>query len=453
MTPCVAGDASAVCGTLRVLEDRSNPASRRIDVRVAVIPAVAAVPKADPLFPLDGGPGQAATEDLGWTASVFDGIHAERDIVLVDQRGTGGSNRLVVADAPDTTGLTEAEATKKIQAWRDKVLADLPADPRFYTTSAAMDDLDEVRAALGYETINLYGPSYGATAALYYLRQHEDRVRAVVLDGGTLLDVPIFERVAPNSQHALDVVLRRCAADSACHAAFPDLSGDLATALTRVQQHPVTTSIPAPGSNEPLVIDEMSLTGAIHGALLDVNTLGSVPLLVHAAGRGEWDRVARMIAAAMEPESATSETLLMSIEIRCSEAWARFDPIQTDRAGGNSYLRNLEVRTAEEQLVRCKYAPSAAVPADDGVPVTSDRPVLLVLGEADPQNPLPNVADAPKDFPNSMTVVVPGQAHTVAHLGCMPSIVESFIGAGTVTGLDVSCAATGVPLPPFDTSP
>jgi len=117
MTPCIAAGASAVCGTLSVLEDRANPAGRRIDLRVAVIPAVTAVPKADPLFPLDGGPGQAATEDLGWTASVFDGIHAERDIVLVDQRGTGGSNRMVVTDPPDTTGLGEAEATKKIEAW------------------------------------------------------------------------------------------------------------------------------------------------------------------------------------------------------------------------------------------------------------------------------------------------------------------------------------------------
>jgi pimeloyl-ACP methyl ester carboxylesterase len=360
---------------------------------------------------------------------------------------------LVAPPAPDTTGLTEAEATAKIEAWRDKVLAELPGDPRFYTTSAAMDDVDEVRAALGYETIDLYGPSYGATAALYYLRQHEDHVRAVVLDGGTLLDVPIFERFAPNSQHALDIVFKRCAADSACHAAYPDLPGDLATALTRLRKQPVTTSIPAPGTSEPIVIDEMFLTGAIHSALVDVHTVGSVPRLVHAAGRGDWDQVARMIAAAMEPESANSASLVMAIEIRCSEAWARFDPIETARAGRDSYLRDLEVRLAEEQSVSCNFVPAAALPANDGAPVTSDRPVLLVLGEADPQNPLSNVADAPKDFPNSVTVVVPGQAHRVAHLGCMPSIVDSFIEAGSVKGLDVTCAATGVPLPPFDASP
>ena len=213
MTPCATRDLSALCGTLQVLEDRSDPSGRRIGLRVAVIPAVATVPKADPLFPLDGGPGQAATEDLGWTASVFAGVHADRDIVLVDQRGTGGSNRLVAPEGPDIEGLPEAEATAIVEAWLKQVLAEMPGDPRFYTTSAAMDDLDEVRAALGYDRINLYGPSYGATAAQYYIRQHEDRVRAAVFDGGTLVDVPIFERIAPNSQRALDILLDRCAAE------------------------------------------------------------------------------------------------------------------------------------------------------------------------------------------------------------------------------------------------
>ena len=105
MTPCTAGGTSALCGTLRVPEDRSNPGGRQISLRVAVIPAVAPVPKPDPLFPIAGGPGGAATDDLGWTASIFRGIHEERDIVLVDQRGTGGSNRLVAPAGPDTSGL------------------------------------------------------------------------------------------------------------------------------------------------------------------------------------------------------------------------------------------------------------------------------------------------------------------------------------------------------------
>jgi len=435
-----------------VPEDRSSPAGRQIDLRVAVILAVAAVPEPDPLFPLDGGPGQAATDDLGWTASIFRGIHENRDIVLVDQRGTGGSNRLVVPEGPDDTGLSEAEKAR-IDAWLKQVLAEMSGDPRFYTTSAAMDDIDDVRSALGYDEINLYGPSYGATAAQYYIRQHEDRVRAAVLDGGTLLDVPIFERIAPNSQRALDILLDRCATDAACRKAFPDARSEFNAVMKRLRSQPVTTSIDHPWSGEPIVLDALAFAGAIHGGLVNEPMMGQLPRFIHAAYEGEWDQVAQAIAVAAGPMTADTESLVMSAVIRCSEGWARFDPAETARLGAGSYLRDVEVAIAEDQARMCTYAPAGIVAADDRQPVTSDVPVLLILGEADPQNPPANVADAASELPNSLTVVAPGHAHTVGHLGCMPSIVDSFIDAGTVDGLDVSCVATGVPLPPFQTSP
>jgi pimeloyl-ACP methyl ester carboxylesterase len=414
-----------VCGVLRVPEDRSNPTGREIDLRVAVIPAIAAMPKGDPLFPLDGGPGQAATEDLSWTASVFSGIHSDRDIVLVDQRGTGGSNRLTAPDPPDLSGLSEADAAATMDAWLKQVLAEMPGDPRFYTTSVAMDDVDDVRAALGYGSIDLYGPSYGATAAQYYLRQHEEHVRAVVLDAGTLLDVPILERIAPNSQRALDILFERCAADTACRGAFPDLRSEFAAVMKRLSGHPVMTSVSHPWTGDPIVIDTMAFAAAVHGALVDVRFLGELPGLIHAAHQGSWHVVAEAIAAAAGPKTADRSQLVMSIVIRCSEGWARFNPAETARMGTGSYLRGVEVAIAKDQATGCRYAPPGIVSADDAKGMTSDVPMLLILGEADPQNPPANVADAPSQFPNSRTVVVPGQAHTVGHLGCMPSIVES----------------------------
>ena len=453
MTPCTAGGTSALCGTLRVPEDRSNPTGRQISLRVALIPAVAPAPKPDPLFPIDGGPGGAATDDLGWTASVFRGIHEDRDIVLVDQRGTGGSNRLVAPAGPDTTGLSDAESKARIDAWVKEVLAALPGDPRFYTTSVAMDDLDDVRAALGYDQINLYGPSYGATAAQYYLRQHEDRVRTVVLDGGTLLDVPIFERIAANSQRALDILFDRCAADAACDEAFPDLRTEFDQVMKRVSKRPVTTSISHPWTGEPIVIDAPTFAAAVHSGLVAETVIADLPRLIHAAYLDRWDQIGQAIALTAGPMSADTSQLVMSFVIRCSEAWARFDPAETARSGAGSYLRDVEVAIAEAQATACAYAPKAVVPADDEKAVRSDVPVLLILGGADPQNPPANVADAPRELPNNRTLVLPGHAHTVGNLGCMPSIIDSFVRAGTVDGLDVSCVSTGVPLPPFRTSP
>jgi hypothetical protein len=135
--------------------------------------------------------------------------------------------------------------------------------------------------------------------------------------------------------------------------------------------------------------------------------------------------------------------------IRCSEAWARFDPAEVARLGVGSYYLAANIRTATNLSETCRYVPSGVVPANDGEPVRGDMPVLLILGEADPQDPAANVADAPIELPRSKTVVVPGQSHTVGTRGCMPTIVAAFIRAGTVDGLDVSCAANGATPAPF----
>jgi pimeloyl-ACP methyl ester carboxylesterase len=449
MRACRLHGGAALCGTLTVAENPDDPTARQIDLNVAVIPARGPDPEPDPLFMLAGGPGGAAIDSFGWSFSTFSRLNATRDFVLVDQRGTGGSNRLVAPPSPDVTGMDEATRDATIRSWVADVRAELPGDPRFYTTSLAMDDIDAVREALGYERINLYGPSYGATAAQYYLRQHEEHVRAVVLDGGTLLDVPIFERIAANSQRALDLLFRRCVADPACQPAFPDLEAEFEAVVARLAEAPVSTPIIHPGSGEPIVFDSTTFAAGVHSALVDASFSSRLPALIHLAFLERWDAVAEAIAQANVGQAAGDDQLVMSAVIRCSEAWARYDPAEVQRLGAGSYSLDLQLEGARAQAESCRYVPDGVVPGDDAEPVRSDVPVLLVVGDADPQDPPPNVEDAPVELPNSLTVVVPGMGHTVGHLGCMPSIIVNFFEAGTVDGLDVSCAATGVPIPPF----
>jgi pimeloyl-ACP methyl ester carboxylesterase len=448
MTACGISGAQAVCGELRVPEDRANPGGRNIDLRVMVVPTASATPSPDPVFMLAGGPGGAATETFGWAPATFAGLHADRDFVFVDQRGTGGSNRLVIPSLPDLHGLSEAEITAKVQA----ALEQLPGDPRFYTTYAAMDDLDAVREALGYDKINLYGPSYGATAAQYYMRQHGDHVRAVVLDGGTLLDVPLLEQMPASSQRALEILFARCDGDTACRGAFPNLRSEFAGVLSQLNRQSVQTRTPYPHTGEPIIMDVRTFAGLVHGSLADVRRLGDLPSLIHAAYLGDWEVLARAIRAGVPPPGSDTQQLVMSQVIRCSEAWARFDPIEVARLGIGSYGREAMIQNASAQAETCRYAPAGLVPEDDARPVSSNVPTLLIVGEADPQDPPANIADAAVELPNSTTVIVPGQSHTVGHLGCMPSIIAAFIQAGSGVGLDVSCAATGVPLPPFRTT-
>lgn len=447
MRDCRLNGMRALCGTLTVPENRADPSGRRIELRVAVIPTRVPSPQADPVFLLAGGPGGAATESFAWAASTFSSVN--RDFVLVDQRGTGGSNRLVVSPPPDLDGLDGAERDAAAQAWVDETFAALPGDPRFYTTSVAMDDLDAVRAALGYDRINLYGASYGATAAQYYLRQYEFRVRTAVLDGGTLLDVPVFERIAMNTQRALDLLFDRCAADAACNDAYPDLPDEFRTIVDRLAEETVTTSVVDPWSGEPIVIDPMSFASAVHSALINADSSSRMPALLHAGFLGDWDTVAEAGVDASRGAPADRDHLAMSAVIRCSEAWARYDPDEVARLGAGTFELEAQLAEARAQAESCRFTPAGIVPENDAEPARSDVPVLLILGDADPQDPPSNVADAPVELPNSLTVVVPGHGHTVGYQGCMPSIVVDFITAGTVSGLDVSCAATDVPLPPF----
>jgi pimeloyl-ACP methyl ester carboxylesterase len=451
MGACRLNGMAALCGTLDVPEDRADPSGRWISLRVAVIPTQSRQPQPDPVFLLAGGPGGAATQSFAWAAGTFSAVN--RDFVLVDQRGTGGSNRLVVPTPPDLSGLVGAERDAAAEAWVDETLATMPGDPRFYTTSVAMDDLEAVRVALGYDRINLYGASYGATAAQYYVRQYEASVRSVVLDGGTLLDVPVFERIALNTQRALDLLFDRCAADATCSAAYPELQAEFRAIVARLANETVTTSVTDPWSGEPIVIDPVSFASAVHAGLLDANVSSRMPALLHAGFLGAWDTVAQASADAGRQAAPDRDVLAMASVIRCSEAWARYDPAEVERLGAGTFELEAQLANARMQAESCRFIPAGAVPENDADPVRSDVPVLLVLGEADPQDPPSNVTDAPAELPNSLTVVVPGQGHTVGHLGCMPSVVVAFINAGTVDDLDVSCAATGVPLPPFLTLP
>ena len=445
LLPCRIDSSAALCGALTVPENPTQPSGGTIDLRVVVVPASGPNPQPDPVFMLAGGPGGAAAESMGWTVTRFLAVHATRDIVLVDQRGTGGSNELWLPEpSPPAGGSTEAVAAY-LERWAHDAFEALGADASTYTTSVAMDDLDAVRAALGYDRINLYGASYGATAAQYYVRQHPDRVRSVVLDGATLLDVPVMELIAASSQRALDLLLARCAADRGCSTAYPNLSTELSTTLRRLGRTPVDTGVPDPFGKGTIEIDRNGFAGAVHQGLIEATTAARLPWLIHLAATGEWAAVGRAIAAtAQRPDAGI---LVMSGIIRCSEAWARFDPDETRRRSAGSYYLEAELAMARNQFAACPFAPKGIVPAEDGAPAHGDMPVLFLVGEADPQDPPENIADAASDFPNSMTVVVPGQGHTVGHLGCLPGVIDAFVLAGSTANLDTSCVGSMQPAP------
>src|SRR6187455_2270594 len=245
--PCLSseGPTDALCGTVTVFENRHTAIGRQIRLWVVVLPSLASTASDDPLFFLAGGPGQAAAQLASQIRGVFRQVQRTRDIVLVDQRGTGKSNPLNCrSSASSLREMTEGSSAALARLRR--CLEGYDADVRLYTTDIAMDDLDDVRAFLGYDRINLYGGSYGTRAALVYVRRHGEHVRAIVLDGVAPMDMRLPMYAARDAQRALDRLYDDCWHDGACRAAYPHLAERTRALMARLDANPLRVTMPHP---------------------------------------------------------------------------------------------------------------------------------------------------------------------------------------------------------------
>jgi pimeloyl-ACP methyl ester carboxylesterase len=426
-----------------------------IDLRVAVVPALLDDDRMpDPVIYLAGGPGGAAVNDWPGIGSAFRELNWRHDWLLIDQRGTGGSHRFdypnVPAEVADPS-LTDEQMEAALREWSKTALDKLDGNPRFYTTALAIDDIDEVRAALGYDKVNLYGGSYGATAVQYYLRQHGDTVRTAIMDGGSMVDVPLIELFAPNGQRALDLMFERCERDTACNEKYPDARREMHEVFDRLGTEPVTVDkITDPMTRKPVVVTQDSFAGLVRAKLLSASEAATLPRFIHRAYKGNFEDVARY-GIGIQQIGMSSAGMVMSWSIKCNEAWARYLPEEVEKQGQGTYFLGNELRNAKMSAIACKVAPKGVVLPNDGVRAQSNVPVLILNGEADPQDPPANVANAQVELPNSLSVVVPGHGHGVIQYGCMPKIAGAFVDAGTAKGLDTTCV-NDVPLPRFDLS-
>ena len=246
-------DTKVLCGAYDVFEDRAAQAGRKIPLSIVVLPALDSKPAPDPVFFLSGGPGQGAAKIASaGEDSLMSHLRRQRDLVFIDQRGTGNSHplncNLFSEHAVAQSYFDELFPPEKVRSCHAALAPS--ADLKLYTTPIAMADLDEVRAALGYDKINLYGISYGTLAALQYLRQSSKRVRALALAGVATPAAKLPLHFAKGAQAVLDKLIRDCAEEEGCHAAFPNLQADIAKVLAKLDNGPVTFVIPNPKSGE-----------------------------------------------------------------------------------------------------------------------------------------------------------------------------------------------------------
>lgn len=443
LTPCTIAGQPAQCGSLPVHENRGTRTGRMINLKVAVIESTSPEPANDPVFLLSGGPGVAATEDTG-NIQLFLYLRDQRDIVLVDQRGTGGSNQITAPNTPDWSGLSPSEVETAYAGWIKEQLPKLDMDMRYYTTSVAMDDLDEVRQTLGYQKINLFGGSYGATAAQYYLRQHEENVRSVVLLSGSLGNVPIWERQAANAQKALDAIFSRCESDPACHSAFPEVRTEFAALLQRLGDEPI--DIEWEGGTLTLTRDLFA--AKVEDMTRDANRAAALPRLIHRAyALEDWKPLGSASWGDWSP-------LMMGYSIQCNEKWAAFSPEEVARLGQDSYLLGWNLFRASKYALVCKYLPQGIIPEGVSDQPVSQVPVLLFNGALDPLDPPANVAGSQEIWPNSLALTLPFRGHSISDYttaACILRLTGKFIEAASVQNLPIECLEDIKPIP-FDTS-
>ena len=397
--PCVVQGIEARCGTFVVPENRAKPNGHTIGLHVVVVPALLEETPRVAVTYLAGGPGDAATEEWfaqGWQSSA---LNTFRDILLVDQRGTGRSKR----HGGDVTQ---------------------------YGTRMAMDDLDAVGAALGYRQLDVFGSSYGATAAQVYLRLHPSSVRTLILMGATAIDVPIFDRWAVNAQRALDQLAALCASEPACRKAFPGWERRFGELVRAWNAHP-----------GPMTGDE--LASVVHVMLLDLQKAVSIPLVVSSAAKGDYGPLER----AGSGDLRIGDLSVMGSSIWCNEAWVGLEAKGPWGTDFDSYTAAKIAAFRQE----CSSVPRRAEPRSlRTLPVSSRVPVLAFAGGADPQDPITNLPNLKQHFPDSRAVILPHTGHRFYIDSCVDQMMADFVAQGTTKGLDTTRCDGLVVVPPFE---
>lgn len=439
-------EVAADCGKLPVPLDPSQPDGERIGLHVAVVPALAEESLPDPLVVIAGGPGDAATRFYAAMEGAFTSIVRRRDIVLVDQRGTGLSAPLHCRGL-DAEGLDwgVGDSVDETVALTLACLDDLVHDPRFFTTSVAVRDLELVRDALGYEQLNLYGVSYGTRVAQHYLRRHPERTRSLVLDGLVPASVALGPDTALESQLALDATWARCEANGSCNAAFPNVRAHFDAVMQRLTKAPadVTVAHPASGQPTPLVLSRTIAAGVVRLLVYSPQGAAMLPVLFHDAFERRYERLAAQ--ALMLAEGVGELAYGLNFAVVCTEDvpfWGELDL----GAQRGTYMGTMFV----EALARvCERWPAGVMDEGFKAPVESDVPVLILSGEKDPITPPRYVSLATPFLANHVEVVGPGQGHGMLAVGCVPHLVAEFVDAPEPSELDTSCAERIVPFPPF----
>ena len=438
--------ASARCGTLMVPENPADPGGRQLELAYAVVPARGPRTQADPVVFLAGGPGQSARETLPIMRHALREMNRQRDLIFLDQRGTGGSQRLDCAFSDDEAAWL-APSQERLVEQLAECREQWDVDVRHFTTTDGARDLEALRAHHGFEQLNLIGGSYGTRMAQVYLRHYPDRVRSVILDGVVPTRLHLGAEHGIKLDRALGRLIAACAADARCNETFPDLAEAFETLKAGYPDHDdgplIVVTHPREGRAIEIPFTRATLAAALRFLAYNPQSQMMIPYLIHeAATTGDPTRLASQ-ALIVTDQMTDMIAVGLNFAVGCSEDWPDWPdmPEQEDTLLGNS------MKTLYDQI--CTDWPLGMASEDFHQPFDSEVPVLILSGELDPVTPPEYGEEALAQFSNSRHLVANGRGHIVLTQPCISNIAAEFVAVAGFDTLDTACMERLGPEPFF----
>jgi pimeloyl-ACP methyl ester carboxylesterase len=438
--PFVLPETAVTCGYLTVEEDRSAPNGRLISLAVAILHAHTESPAPDPVVYLAGGPGGAALFDA---ASWLDMTFLEhRDLILVDQRGTGFSHPTL--DCLSLQGMSETPQGCRNRLVRQGITLSA------YNSAASAADLDELRQALGYEQWNLLGISYGTRLALTAMRDFPNNIRSVILDSTYPPEINSYTEQSQHKLRAFHTLFAGCAAHSACSAAYPDLENVFFELVELLNDSPVVLTVDDSGTGYAYTLSGDDLFDSVFQALYATDRIPYLPYVIYEVYQGNYAVVSDLDSGALSEQTLrqdgraaiNSEGMFNSVEcyeeMPFNDREATFAAIEVAPAA----LYDSFVKDADLMYGLCAIWDVGAAGPIETRPVVSDIPALILAGEYDPVTPPVWGQMAAQNLSDSTYYEFPGVGHSVIDAGdCPRSMVTAFLD-NPAAAPDAACLAS-----------
>jgi pimeloyl-ACP methyl ester carboxylesterase len=432
------------------MENRKVRKGAKIRLNFIILPAWTLDPAPDPVFIFSGGPGQGSADTVVHYAQRYEKLRWERDIVLVDQRGTGQSNRLHCQRLGDQvkaqTYLQDMFPEDYVKNCREEL--EKKANLRHYDSTTAMQDIDDLRSALGYKQINIIGASYGSYTGIVYMKNFQERVRTAFLSYVAMPNWTYSGSIAPNTEVALECLLSDCASDPDCSSDYPHLRQQLGQVLDRLQSGPVTVWIinPITGEYEQVVFTYNNFIHGVRAMLYSTGRSSWIPAFIHWASQGNFSPAAEYTADYLY---WVNQNIMdgMFLCVTCTETIPYIDYVEARALAQGTFMGTYRL---EQQKNACDWWVRGDHPADFHQMYVMDIPTFILSGEIDPVTPPQHGEELASYLPNSLHVVIPNAGHEYGTVwtNCLDDVIAQFISLGTVSGVDATCVNRHV-RPPF----